>query len=313
MITGRFNFIEVPEVPEGQPIKAEVEWYGFNPEFSIWNPLDPAWKSFLIAESPGLFRLKLDDTNEIQRDFTRKRTFTLGTMPDREIAISFFLFAHHETGYDWDWGEYAAWMDGFATDVIHLVAEYRFISPGAAPPPAPPPGGLQTLEVDITPPAGGHVTTSPAPVAGSNYWRDGDRGQFQYGTSVQVTAHAHAGHQFEKWSDEITGGVSYNNTAQVAGVMDEHRAVKAHFREIEEVIPGPSPPPTPPPTPTLTPTEYQCQYCGQYFASQAELDEHIRAIHPDKPTPVPPTPSWLVPALIAGAALLMLVPTKRAR
>jgi len=43
----------------------------------------------------------------------------------------------------------------------------------------------------------------------------------------------------------------------------------------EEDIPGPEPEPPPPPDPVV----YTCSYCGAEFASQGELDEHIRAVH----------------------------------
>ncbi len=89
------------------------------------------------------------------------------------------------------------------------------------------------LEVDITPAGVGYVTTSPAPVDITNIFHDGTVGKFTEGIRVKVTAHPNAGYEFWKWSDEIQGGVSFNPTEWVSGIMDEHKAVKAHFRETE--------------------------------------------------------------------------------
>lgn len=90
----------------------------------------------------------------------------------------------------------------------------------------------ETLEVDITPSGSGWVSTSPAPLSGvpDNHWDHNDKGQFAKNEDVQVTAHPAAGYEFEKWSDEIEGGVNYNNPAMVKP-MTEYRAVKAHFVE----------------------------------------------------------------------------------
>ncbi len=92
---------------------------------------------------------------------------------------------------------------------------------------------VQTLEIDITPIGMGHVITDPASEEGKTEWHNDDTGTFPYGTKVKVTAIPIEGYQFEKWSDEIVGGVSYNNPSYVQD-MTEHRAVKAHFREIGE-------------------------------------------------------------------------------
>ncbi len=48
-----------------------------------------------------------------------------------------------------------------------------------------------------------------------------------------LLAHPINGYIFEKWSDEIVGGVSYDNPSYVQD-MTEHRAVKAHFITEEE-------------------------------------------------------------------------------
>jgi len=96
----------------------------------------------------------------------------------------------------------------------------------------------RTLEIDVTPRGTGYVTTSPAPIDIENHWEDGDRGKFEVGTRVRVTAHPHSGYEFDHWSDEIQGGVSDDNPEWVSdnGYMYDNKAVKAHFRE-EEVPP----------------------------------------------------------------------------
>ncbi|GAI36273.1 unnamed protein product, partial [marine sediment metagenome] len=73
----------------------------------------------------------------------------------------------------------------------------------------------------------------PASEEGKIEWHNNETGTFPYGASVQVTAIPAEGYRFEKWSDEIVGGVSYNNPSYVQD-MTEHRAVKCHFREVGE-------------------------------------------------------------------------------
>lgn len=129
MITGHFISVEVPEVAVGQEIMATIDFYAQNPGALYWS-------TFLVADSPGLgLRKLLDKARETFEEGGRKKTYSLGTMPNKEVAISFFLFAHDDAVYDWNWGEYAAWLDGFPIEVTHLASDYRFISPGAEPPP----------------------------------------------------------------------------------------------------------------------------------------------------------------------------------
>ena len=69
---------------------------------------------------------------------SRTKTYNLGRMPNEEVAISLFLFAHDDAGYDWNWGEYRAWLDGFATNVTYLSSSYIFLEPKLiAPTPTP--------------------------------------------------------------------------------------------------------------------------------------------------------------------------------
>uniref|UniRef100_A0A6M3M026 Bacterial repeat domain-containing protein n=1 Tax=viral metagenome TaxID=1070528 RepID=A0A6M3M026_9ZZZZ len=161
--------------------------------------------------------------------------FTDGSTGDFRYDQKVMVEAHPNEGYRFDhWSdeieggvsynnpEYVA---GTMTEHRAVKAHFRSIEV---------PEELQTLEVDITPVGAGYVMTTPAPEVGDNYFTNGVTGQFLYGERVKVTAHANPGYEFEKWSDEIEGGVSYNNPEYVAGTMTEHKAVKAHFREIVE-------------------------------------------------------------------------------
>ena len=245
MITGNFTTVDVPtSLDVGDEIKITVG-------FSAVNPSALYWATYLIADSPGLGEPKLlDKARETGQEAKRTKTYSLGRMPDREIAISLFLFAYDDAGKDWDWGFYRAWMEGYGTEFEHLASSYHFISPTVSPPPG---ARQQTLEIDITPPEGGYVETSPASVEGKTVWYNDDIGHFVHGTRVQVLAVPIPGlYVFEKWSDEIEGGVSYSNPAFVK-LMTEHRAVKAHFRLIG-TPPPPSPPPPLPPLPLPPPS-----------------------------------------------------------
>ena len=218
MITGYFKSVSVPEVAVGENIKATIDFYALNPGALYW-------ATYLVVDSPrlGLKRV-LDWAREIGQEGGRKKTYTLGKMPDKDVAISFFLFAHDDAGHAWDWDEYNDWLMGFPIEITHLASEYKLLEPSTPEP------ELETLEMDITPSSGGYVTTVPSSVEGISTWYNNTTGQFEYGTNVQVTAHPGAGYTFDHWSDEIVGGVSYSNPAYVKP-MTEHRAVKAHFKE----------------------------------------------------------------------------------
>jgi len=88
----------------------------------------------------------------------------------------------------------------------------------------------ETLEVDITPQGRGTVETDPASQEGKTIWGHDETGKFIRGTNVKVTAHPEPGWAFEKWSDKIVGGTSYDNPAYVQ-TMDQRRTVKCHFIE----------------------------------------------------------------------------------
>jgi len=130
-ITGYFISVDVPEVPVGEDIKATIDFYAINPGALYWS-------TFLIADSPGLGLTKLlDKARELGQEGGRIKTYNLGKMPDKSIAISFFIFAHDDAGYDWDWSEYLTWMNGYPIEITYLNSAYRFLSPGEPPPPPP--------------------------------------------------------------------------------------------------------------------------------------------------------------------------------
>ncbi len=154
---------------------------------------------------------------------------------------------------------------------------------------------LWPLEVDITPSQGGYVTTSPSPVDIDNHFTDGTVGKFIEDTRVQVAAHPNAGYEFVKWSDEIQGGVSYNPTEWVSGVMDERKTVKAHFREVEI-----------PPECAIDadcPTGYVCQE-GVCIPEEVPPEEEPSPEEPSVEFP------WLPVALLAGGAIILVTAIK---
>ena len=135
------------------------------------------------------------------------------------------------------------------------------------------------LAIDITPVGAGYITTEPPPDNIDNRFIHDTVGKFPAGIRVLVTAHPEPGHEFLKWSDEIQGGQSYSNPEFVAGVMDEHRGVKAHFAESGAPV-TPTPTPTPAPTPMPTPPPED-----GFLGLKKE---------------------WLVPGLVIAAVLLFL-------
>ena len=156
------------------------------------------------------------------------------------------------------------------------------------------------LEVDIEPEGGGYVTTSPPPSDITNYFTNGTIGTFLEGIRVQVTAHANAGYEFLKWSDEIQCSgfpcVSYNSTEWVSGVMDEHKAVKAHFREVG-----------------ITPECMIDADCPSGYVCQNGVcvpeEPPPNGEEPEKPPEGEGFP-WLPVVLIGGGAVVAIVATK---
>lgn len=125
MITGYFTEVTVPQVAVGEDIKATIGFYAKNPGAYYW-------KTFLIADCPGLgFRAVLDAAREVGQEARRTKTYTIGEMPDRRIVNSFFLFAHDDAAYDWSWGEYLAWQDGHPVNITHLASRYITLEPAA--------------------------------------------------------------------------------------------------------------------------------------------------------------------------------------
>lgn len=129
MISGNFISVDVPSnIVVGEDIEVTIDFYAINPGALYW-------KTFLIADSFRLNLLKeLDATRETGQEGGRKKTYNLGKMPDKDVTITFLIFAHDDAGYDWDWDEYAVWLDSHPVEVTHLDSAYRFISPIGVPP-----------------------------------------------------------------------------------------------------------------------------------------------------------------------------------
>lgn len=239
-ITGMFTHLTIPSsLAIGSDLIIKVEFYAHNPEGSLLKP----WKTFLIADVPVLGRFELDTARRYFQDVsTGIKTYNLGKileMPAGPISIALHLFAHWDANYDWNWIEYQALLDGYSVPFTRLDSHYSWIDITGKPPEVE----VEVLEVDITPAGGGYIKTSPASQEGKSTWRNGDTGTFVHGTVVKVTAYPNSGYAFDKWSDEIEGGVSYSNPAYVKP-MTEHRAVKCHFKSV--ITPPPEEEPTPP-------------------------------------------------------------------
>ena len=84
------------------------------------------------------------------------------------------------------------------------------------------------LQIHILPAIGGTVGTAPMSRDGKHSWNDKDIGVFLHGTNVQVTALPTSGYIFEKWTDDIVGGISYVNPSYVQ-MMTQPRVVKCYF------------------------------------------------------------------------------------
>jgi len=132
MITGQFNEVSVPaEIPVGEDIKVHVNYSDYNDHLPIY---DPAWKSFVVIVCPGLNNLRVVDANvEWFANGGDDKTYNIGKMPDKQIFISVFLFAHDDATYSWDWYDFDAWMEGYPAPFTHLDSEYRLVSPGGVP------------------------------------------------------------------------------------------------------------------------------------------------------------------------------------
>ena len=169
------------------------------------------------------------------------------TNPGTEVEVVFPHITVEKSGSD-DRDVEIKVFSGSTLLVKDKWADVYHVKVGAVPP------GVETktLEIDITPIGSGYVTTSPAPLDIENHWDNGDRGKFEVGTRVQVTAVPNSGYRFEKWSDEIQGGTSTNNPEWVSdnGYMVDNKAVKAHF-----VVGVPPPPPEEPVNVATLPAE----------------------------------------------------------
>jgi len=84
------------------------------------------------------------------------------------------------------------------------------------------------LQVLISPAIGGSVTTLPMSRDGKLYWNDKDTGVFIDGTNVQAMGIPNSGYIFEKWTEDIVGGISYVNPSYVQ-MMTQPRVLKCFF------------------------------------------------------------------------------------
>ncbi len=214
-------------------IRAESYWHGSDNQ---WHFEDYQTRTINLAaaeepEEPDLKRLV------INRDTTAGGYVTASPVPSTGATYdgyylkgtTVYVTAHPNTGY-----EFESWS-GELTDTTNLTApvymtENRTITAHFKEEEVI----LETLEVDIAPIGKGHVTTTPDPITGYKQWTNNSTGQFSYGASVEVMAHPVSGYVFEKWTDEIVGGVNLQNPAMVQ-LMTEHRAVKCHFVPIGQV------------------------------------------------------------------------------
>lgn len=149
-ITGYFISVDVPEVAVGEDIEATIDFYAINPGALYW-------ATYLVMDSPGLERKLLDKAREIGQEGGRRKTYTLGKMPNKDIWVSFFLFAHDDAARDWSWSEYEWWMEGYPVEITHLDSRYTFLSPGVPPP--------EELDFDLTKPTPSETPVLPgAPI-----------------------------------------------------------------------------------------------------------------------------------------------------
>lgn len=125
MITGQLRVTIPSIVVIGSDIKATINFYALNPGALYW-------RTFLVADCPALgLRKLLDEAREIGQEGGREKTYDLGKMPviDGSFTVSIFLFAHDNANYQWDWGEYYAWLGGYSTKIQHLASFYGNVSP----------------------------------------------------------------------------------------------------------------------------------------------------------------------------------------
>ena len=96
-------------------------------------------------------------------------------------------------------------------------------------------------------------------------------GTYRAGSVITLTAIPSPGYIFDHWSGDLTGTMPMANIT-----MNRNIAVTAYFKAI---IPPEAPPEVPP--------VFTCTICGAPFATQAGLDYHMAAAHPEAP-PAPP-------------------------
>ena len=217
MITGGIYSVNVPSVAVGQTIKATVD-------YRVTNPGALYWKTWLIYSSYQLSpdHKMLDETRETGSDGGRIKTYSLATMPDRNVVITFTLFASDKAGDSFDWAAWAAWKDGFGNlpaGMVNLGSKSVSLSPGTPPPPE------YTLNVSVASPAVGYVTKSP------------NKTIYAAGEVVTLSAHldswAIGSYVFDHWGGDASG-----TSPTTTVYMNSNKNVIAYFKE----VPAPPPP-----------------------------------------------------------------------
>lgn len=140
-ITGHLTKVEVPRVAAGRDIRATIGYYALNPGAAYW-------KTFLIAVGNAeRIKKELAATREIGEEGHGEHTYTVGVMPDYEISITFALFAHPDAGYDWSWGDWEAWLNGWPNPAGAQCLDYAIVWLSPAPPEAPEEGQFRSFEI----------------------------------------------------------------------------------------------------------------------------------------------------------------------
>ena len=314
VITGHFILVEVPtQVQVGDDIIVTIDFYAINP--GAWY-----WATFLIVDSPGLgYRKMLDKAREIGQEGGRRKTYNLGPMPDKNIALSFFLFAHDDAAYDWSWDEYDIWMEGYLIELTYLGSKYRYVAPVEAPPEPPEPpeevvlSGIITQVSPTTVDFGEPIDLS----IDFNAYCESLYYQIR-GWETRLFAELdgladsdtqwHYGRDGSRTRETLNLGAMPNKNLSGYLVLQGRVAAipQQSWRELDRrdlLI-----------RVTEAPPVYPCPYCPAFFATQEELIAHIELVHPELPPPPPPPEEkkfpWLPVALIGGGAVVAIVAAK---
>lgn len=327
MITGSFTKVEVPQVAAGQQLKATLGYYALNPG-AWW------WKTFLIAIAPGRLRQEVEATRELGEEGHQEHTYWLGDIehgrllqPDKEIGITFFLFGHDDAGYQWDWQDLdAALMGTSSPSGAQLLATYPvFTGPGEGPAPIPgepeePPEGarLSGAITRVAPTEFAYAEPVDLSIDFKAYvetiWEQ-TRG---WDTRLTATLNGlsdsdlqyHIGREGQRTSETLNLGAMPNKSVSGTIVLEGRGKnlflLPTEWKELDRkrltinLAPAELPPVSPPPEPTPEPIPATCQ-----------IDADCPKGYKCKDGKCVKKDEWLVPALIVGAALLLLAPGKK--